>query len=308
MTAKILVTGGAGFIGSHLVEGLLAKGYTVRVMDNLASGRKDWVHPESEFIEADICDANACLRAAEGMDAIFHMAAMSRAGPSLDNIEICTQSNIIGTQNILVASRAKKVGKVVYSGSSTYYGNQPAPHFEYETPSQFLNFYALTKYMGEQYTLMFDNIFRLPAVVLRYFNVYGPRQPQEGAYALVLGIFLKRWLENKPLVIHGEGRQRRDFIHVRDVVRANIMALESDVHGQIFNVGSGTNISIQELADLISKNQVHQQRRPGDAEITLADIRRITAALGWRPEISFDDGLREMMSSVKADMLQLAPL
>lgn len=300
MSQHVLVTGGAGFIGSHLVEALIVRGYAVRVMDNLASGRRDWVHPEAEFIAADICDANACLHAATGMDAVFHTAAMSRAGPSLDNIEICTQSNIIGTQNVLAAARAQKVGKVVYSGSSTYYGSQPAPHIEYETPPQFLNFYALTKHVGEQYTLMFDEVFGLPTVVLRYFNVYGPHQPQEGAYALVLGIFLKRWLENKPLIIHGDGRQRRDFIHVRDIVRANIMALESEIHGQIFNVGSGTNISIQELADRISKHQVHQQRRPGDAEVTLADIRRITATLGWRPEVSFEDGLQEMMSRVKA--------
>jgi nucleoside-diphosphate-sugar epimerase len=296
----VLVTGGAGFIGSHLVEALIGQGYRVRVLDNLVYGRREWVHLQAEFLRGDICDLDTCRRAAEGVSGIFHAAAMSRAGPSLDNIDVCTQANIVGTQNVLIAGRAAGIRKLVYSGSSTYYGNRPPPHREHETPADFLNFYALSKQVGEQYALMFDRVFDTPCLVLRYFNVYGPRQPQVGAYALVLGIFLRRWADGQPLVIHGDGTQRRDFVHVRDVVRANIMAFESDRRGEIFNVGSGTNVSIKELADLISANQVHEARRKGDAEVTLADIGRIRAALGWSPATSFETGLREMMARAKS--------
>lgn len=218
---------------------------------------------------------------------------MSRAGPSLDAIDFCTKQNIIGTQNILIAANAAKVRKVVYSGSSTYYGNQPPPHSE-DLRADFLNFYALSKGVGEQYCLMFDRLFDLHTVILRYFNVYGPRQPEVGEYALVLGIFLRRWKEGKPLELHGTGQQRRDFVHVADVVRANVGVFESDQRGKAFNVGSGINVSIKDLADMISPNQVHTARRGGDAEETLADITAIRQGLGWEPEISLDEGLREM--------------
>jgi UDP-glucose 4-epimerase len=292
----VLVTGGAGFIGSHLVETLIFKKYKVRVLDSLVYGKLEWIHPEAEFIKGDISSLEECRKAMKGgIEGIFHMAAMSRAGPSIDAIDSCTTNNIIGTQNILIAGREAKVKKIIYSGSSTFYGNRPVPHNEFNTQSDFLNFYSLSKYVGEKYTLMFDRLFGLSAIVLRYFNVYGPRQPEVGAYALVLGIFLKRLVENKTLEIHGDGNQRRDFIHVRDVVAANIASYESDIHNEIFNVGSGKNISIKELADLISKNQTFLPRRPGDAEETLADITNITKKINWRPSISFEEGLQEMI-------------
>ncbi len=295
MKKKVLVTGGAGFIGSHLAEALLAKNYQVRVIDSLIYGRREWVPAAAEFIEADIANSEACRKAAAGVDGIFHLAAMSRPGPSFDSVELCTSSNIVGTQNILIAARENKVKRFIYSGSSCFYGNRPIPHREYETPGEALNFYGLTKMTGEQYALLFDELFDLPSVVLRYFNVYGPRQPETGAYALVLGIFLRAQLRGEPLTIHGDGVQRRDFVHVNDVVRANIMAYESDVRRSILNVGSGTDISIKELADLISPNQVHTPPRPGDSKATLADITRIRKALGWKPQVRFEDGLRDLM-------------
>lgn len=291
---RVLVTGGAGFIGSHLCEGLLARGLGVRVLDSLIYGRREWVPGACEFIEGDIRDIAACHRAAAGMDAILHCAAMSRSGPSQEAIEICTGSNITGTQNMLLAARDAGVKRFIYSGSSTYYGNRTPPHRESDPPD-LLNIYGLTKRVGEQYTLMFDQGFDLPSVVLRYFNVYGPRQPETGAYALVLGIFLKRKAEGKPLEIHGDGRQRRDFIHVRDVVAANIAALESSVRGDVFNVGSGAGLSVQELADMISPDQVHTEARKNDSAATLADISKIRAALGWSPQISFAEGLKELL-------------
>lgn len=293
MNDLVLVTGGAGFIGSHLAERLLARGYRVRILDNLVYGQTRWVPSGAQFIQGDITDLDACRRACEGARGVFHAAAMSRAAPSLQAIDACTRQNIVGTQNILIAARDAGAKKLVYSGSSTYYGNQPGPHTE-DMRADFLNFYALSKYVGEEYCRLFDRMLNFSTVILRYFNVYGPRQPQTGAYALVLGVFLRRWHDNYPLEIHGTGAQRRDFVHVRDIAECNVAAYESPAHNITLNVGSGTNISVKELADLISPNQVYLPRRAGDAEVTLADISRTTATLGWRPRIPFSEGLEEM--------------
>jgi nucleoside-diphosphate-sugar epimerase len=290
---SVLVTGGAGFIGSHLSEGLLARGYKVRVLDSLIYGNRQAVPSGAEFIEGDIRDIATAARAAAGMDGVFHCAAMSRSGPSQEQIDICTGSNITGTQNMLLAARDAGVKRFIYSGSSTYYGNRTPPHRESDPPD-LLNIYGLTKRVGEQYCLLFDKDFDLPCLVLRYFNVYGPRQPETGAYALVLGIFLRRHNDKAVLEIHGDGSQRRDFVHVRDVVAANIAAFESPLRAEIFNVGSGESISVKELADMISPAQVHVEGRKGDSAATLADISRIKAALGWSPKISFAEGLKEL--------------
>jgi nucleoside-diphosphate-sugar epimerase len=295
---NVLVTGGAGFIGSHLCEGLLARGHKVRVLDSLIYGDRQAVPAGAEFIEGDIRDLSTCKRAAAGMDGIFHCAAMSRSGPSQEQIEICTGSNITGTQNMLLAARDAGVKRFIYSGSSTYYGNRPPPHRESDPPD-LLNIYGLTKRVGEQYCLLFDQDFGLPCLVLRYFNVYGPRQPETGAYALVLGIFLRRHADNQVLEIHGDGKQRRDFVHVRDVAAANIAAFESPLRGEIFNVGSGENISVKELADMISPAQIHIEGRKGDSAATLADISRIKTALGWSPKITFAEGLQELKALTK---------
>jgi nucleoside-diphosphate-sugar epimerase len=291
----MLVTGGAGFIGSHLVERLVSEGHHVRVLDSLCQGRAEWVHPSAEFIEGDITSLPSCRRACDGVEVIFHLAAMSKVGPSIDKFEFCTEQNIIGTQNILIAARDAKVGKVVYSGSSTYYGNGAAPQAETSLPNC-LNPYAVSKYVGEQFCEIFSRLYKLPTVTLRYFNVYGPRQPAVGAYALVLGVFLEQRRCGIPLTIHGTGAQRRDFIHVADVVEANLAAWRSKCEGIAINIGSGTNISVQEIADMISRDQVHHERRAGDAEETLADIARAQELLGWEPQVSFSDGLAELLN------------
>jgi nucleoside-diphosphate-sugar epimerase len=294
----VLVTGGAGFIGSHLCEGLLARGLGVRVLDSLVYGRRDWVPAPCEFVAGDIRDLETCHRAAAGMEGVFHCAAMSRSGPSQEQIDVCTGSNIIGTQNMLLAARDAGVRRFIYSGSSTYYGNRAPPHRESDA-ADLLNIYGLTKRVGEQYCLLFDEGFGLPCVVLRYFNVYGPRQPETGAYALVLGIFLRRHAEGKTLEIHGDGSQRRDFVHVRDVVAANIAAYESTVRGEVFNVGSGTSLSVKQLADMISPDQIHTEARKGDSLATLADIAKTRNTLGWTPKVSFEDGLDELKALTK---------
>ncbi len=294
----ILVTGGAGFIGSHLCEALLARGYLVRVLDSLIYGKREWVPAAAEFLQGDIRDPQDCARATAGVEGVIHCAAMSRSGPSQDHLDFCTQTNIAGTQNMLLAARHAGVKRFIYSGSSTCYGSLPPPHHEDAAP-QFLNIYALTKQAGEQYALLFDRSFDLPCVVLRYFSVYGPRQPETGAYALVLGIFLRRAADGLPLEIHGDGSQRRDFVHVRDVVRAQIAALESDARDAVFNVGSGANISVQELADMISPSQRHVAARKDDSNATLADISKIKIALGWSPQVAFADGLKELQALVR---------
>ncbi|HEU0160764.1 MAG TPA: NAD-dependent epimerase/dehydratase family protein [Rhizomicrobium sp.] len=296
---NVLVTGGAGFIGSHLCEALVAQGYAVRVLDNLAYGRREWVPPSCEFILGDITDAQACHAAAAGMDGIFHLAAMSRSGPSQEHVDLCTRSNVVGTQNMLLAARDAGVKRFIYSGSATAYGNLPPPHRE-DGPLEFLNIYALTKRAGEQYSLLFDAQYDVPALVLRYFSAYGPRQPQTGAYALVLGIFLRRWREGLPLEIHGDGHQRRDFIHVRDIVAANIAAYESGLRGEILNIGSGSNISVRELAGMISSHQTFTPARKDDSLATLADISRAQDRLGWQPRIAFADGLEELKALIAA--------
>ena len=298
MSDLVLVTGGAGFIGSHLSERLIQRGYRVRVLDNLSFGRRDWVPSAAEFLEGDIRDPATCHNACAGVSGVFHTAAMSRVGPSQEAVDVCTQQNVVGTQNMLLAARDVKVKKFVYSGSSTYYGNQDVPHRE-DMRGEFLNFYALSKYAGEEYCRMFDRVFGTPIVVLRYFNVYGPHQPQSGPYALVLGIFLKAWRDGKTLEIHGTGAQRRDFIHVRDVADCNIAAYESPAHDDTFNVGSGSNISIKELADRISPDQVPGPARAGDSKETLADISHTLSILNWKPVVTLEDGLAELKYLVR---------
>jgi nucleoside-diphosphate-sugar epimerase len=291
---KVLVTGGAGFIGSNLVDKLLDNNYDVKVLDNLIYGNLKWVSKEAEFLNGDIRDIELCKKAVKSVDAVFHLAAMSRSGPSFQNITDCTEINILGTQNMLLAARDAGVSKFVYSGSSTFYGNSSAPQNEVNTPPDFLNAYGLSKFVGEEYVSLFDKIYGLPTISFRYFNVYGPRQPVDGAYALVLGIFLNNKKMLKPLIIHGDGSQRRDFVHVSDVANANILALESLHRNRIYNVGSGVNYSIIEIAKMISDNIIYVPRRLGDADITLADISSISADLGWVPSMSFSNGLMDL--------------
>lgn len=294
MKETLVVTGGAGFIGSHLTESLIEGGYKVRVIDNLSTGKKEFVPQKADFYEGDILDRGILKKVFKGASGVFHIAAMSKVAPSIDKPEFCTEQNIIGIQNVLIAAKDAGIKRVVYSASSSSYGNRPAPQREDMLPDP-LNPYALSKYVGEQYCRLWTYLYKLPTISLRFFNVYGPRQPETGAYALVLGIFLKQHKENKPLTIHGYGTQRRDFVHVSDVVRALISAYKSKASGIVLNVGSGGNISIKELADLISSNQVYGPRRRGDAGTTLADITKIKKILNWRPKVAMEQGIKELI-------------
>lgn len=297
---RMLVTGGAGFIGSHVCELLLERGFLVRVLDNLSTGRKEFLPNDAniEFINGDITDKGTCNAACQDVEGVFHLAAMSKVLPSLednDMVEFCTLNNVVGTQNILLAAFQEKVKKVVYSASSTYYGNNPAPQRENMLPNCQTP-YALTKYIGEQYCELFDSLYNLQTISLRYFQVCGPRQPYEGNYALVAGIFIQQMRSGMPLTIHGDGSQRRDFVYVKDIAQANIKAYESDAHHLVVNIGTGTSHSIKELADIISLNQrLGLPMRKVDMLETKADISLCKSLFGWAPQVKFEEMVKEML-------------
>ena len=300
----VLVTGGAGFIGSHLADALLERGLTVRVLDNFLTGSRKNLNPRSELVEADIRERAAIEPAFAGVDCVFHTAALPRVGLSIERPVETHLVNVVGTLNVLMAARAAGVRRVVYSGSSSVYGEQPGEQAgeqprlalsETMTPNP-LSPYALQKLMGEEYVRMFHRLYGLGALSLRYFSVYGPRMDLEGAYATVIGAFLRARREGRPLQIRGDGEQRRDFTHVRDVVRANLAAMDCALEdGSAINVGRGDALSVNRIAELIGGPQVNVAPRPGEPRDTLADLARSRAILGWSPEVETEDGVRELM-------------
>lgn len=291
---RILVTGGAGFIGSHLVERLINDGHDVLVVDNLSSGSKDWVSDKAELIVEDLQNINFLKKVLQGVEVIFHLAAMSRSGPSIDQPELCFNSNILGTHNILSEAMKSSVNRIIYSASSTCYGNQPIPH-TITTPVDLLNYYSQSKYAAEQELLVAARTGKMKVVSLRYFNVYGPRQPLVGNYALVTGIFTEAKRNNQPVVIHGDGRQTRDFIHVSDVVEANIKSMDDGVPNGAYNIGSGKNTSVLDLAKMLELNYSFGERRTADAANTLADISETKRFLKWGPKVELADGLSQLI-------------
>ena len=291
---KVLVTGGAGFIGSHVAELLLSRGYEVDVVDNLTLGSRDWVPDGARFIEGSILDLPLMRELCAGKDGVFHLAAMSRVLPSIgagpESTLFSAEQNITGTLNVLVAAAEAKVGKVVYSASSTYYGQTPAPHRE-DGPLGAHTPYGVSKYVGELYCKQFSAMYGLPTVCLRYFQVYGPRCPKTGPYAMVSAIFIDQWLRGEPLTIQGTGEQKRDFVHVYDVAYANLLAFEKPVgDGEVINVGRGESFSIKHLADLISDDQTFTPARAFDMPETRADVSKCWRLLGWVPSIHFVEG------------------
>ena len=295
-TRAVLVTGGAGFIGSNLVDELLARGLQVRVIDNFATGNRRSLNPGAELIEADIRDGEAIRPAFEGIDCVFHVAALPRIPLSIAKPVETHMTNVVGTLDALIAARDAKVRRFVYSGSSSVYGNQTVlPLVETMTPNP-LNPYALQKQVGEQYTRMFHRLFGIETLTLRYFNVYGPRMASEGAYVTVISAFMAARARGVPLEIHGDGEQTRDFTHVSDVVAANILAMDAAVaDGRAINVGAGRNVSINRIADLIGGERVRHHRRQGDMRDTLADTGEAMRMLGWHPRVTIEEGIRRLM-------------
>jgi nucleoside-diphosphate-sugar epimerase len=291
-----LVTGGAGFIGSHLVNALLDRGLRVRVIDNLTTGGAEKVNAAAELVEADIRELESIRPAFKGIDCVFHVAAMPRVPLSIQRPVETHMVNVIGTLNVLVAARDAGVRRVVYSGSSSAYGDQPRLPLREDMAPNPMNPYALQKLTGEQYARLFHRLFSLQTLTLRYFNVFGPGMATEGAYVTVISVFLRARREGKPLTICGDGEQSRDFTHVRDVVRANVLAMDCPIaDGRAINIGNGRNVTINRVAELIGGPTVNIAPRPGDARHTLADNAEASRILSWRAEVGFEDGLAELV-------------
>ena len=283
-----LVTGGAGFIGSNLVDYLLKQGHTVVCIDNESANNENFYWNDKAWnINADITDYKVMKNAFTNVDYVFHLAAESRLQPAIENPIQAVHKNCVGTATILQCAREVGVKRFVYSSTSSAYGNNPYPNVETQ-PDDCLNPYSASKAAGEKFCKMYTDLYGLETVILRYFNVFGQRSPARGQYAPVIGIFQRQKEAGEPLTLVGDGSQKRDFIHVEDVARANYIAATVDLGdhiGEVFNIGSGKNYSIKDIADVISDNQVFIPKRSGEMETTLADITKVESVMGWKPEI-----------------------
>jgi len=293
---KSIVTGGAGFIGSNLVDKLLDLGHEVYCIDNQSSSYDNKYYWNENAINYNIdIKSNKIEFILKNTDYVFHLAAQSRIEASLKNPNKTIEDNILGTLNILEYSRQNNIKILVFSSTSSIYGNNKIPNKESQK-EDCLNPYSISKFSCEKLCKMYYEIYKLKTIILRYFNVYGPREPQESKYAPIIGKFL--YLNNKglPLTINGDGNQRRDFTHVLDVVNANILSIEKDIkekyYGKVFNVGSGTNISIKQIADIISNKIVYCPKKAGESKETMADNLKIKKALGWKPTIKLNNYLK----------------
>lgn len=292
--AKCLVTGGAGFIGSNLVDALIKRGDKVVIIDNLSTGKKENINPQAEFHHLDLKDIEKIKPLFLGVDYVFHLAAFPRVQPSIQDPIFSNEMNLTNTLNILVAARDAKIKKVIYSASSSAYGDQEKMPLKEDMPARPLSPYGLQKYVGELYCRLFSEIYDLPTVSLRYFNVYGKRQALEGAYCLVMGIFVAQRLRNEPMTIVGDGANRRDYTNVDDIVAGNILAMESNKvgKGEIINLGRGHNFSINELAQMIGGPTVNLPPRIEPKE-SLADNTLAKELLGWVPQVDLPEWLEE---------------
>ncbi len=292
---KSVVTGGAGFIGSHLVDALVEKGFEVHVVDNLSGGRRKNVSPKAVLHEVDIRDFEKLSGIFHRAQYVFHAAALPRVQPSIQDPRTTHDINVTGTLNVLVASRDAGVKRVVYSASSSAYGNQDTLPLREDMEARPLSPYGLQKYMGELQCRLFSQVYGLETVSLRYFNVYGPRASTEGAYALVIGKFLEQRKKGEPLTIVPDGTQSRDFTHAADVVRANLLAVSSPKvgKGEVINIGGGRNRTILEVADLIGGPRVFAEPRL-EPKHTLAGITKAKELLGWEPTVVLEEGIEEL--------------
>ena len=298
MTISI-VTGGAGFIGSHIVEKLRKLEHMVVVIDNEYSDndnfhwRKDTLN-----VNIDITDYKALKKAFTGADYIFHCAAEARIGPAIENPVHALNINTIGTCNVLQCAREVGAKKVLYSSTSSGYGLNEAPNIETQ-PDDCLNPYSVSKIAGEKLCKMYTDLYGLNTIIFRYFNVFGERAPRKGQYAPVTGIFLRQKEAGESLTIVGDGEQRRDYIYVKDVANANIMAAisnpDDDAYGQVYNVGSGKNYSVNEIASFISDDTINIPPRIGEARNSLANIDKIQKTFAWKPEVDVEQWIKTQL-------------
>jgi UDP-glucose 4-epimerase len=299
---KVLVSGGAGFIGSHLVDLLIETGYEVIVIDNLSNGRLSNIshlmnNRKFKFHEIDIINLDEIKPIFQDVDWVFHLAGMADIVPSIESPKQYYECNVTGTFNVLEASRKAGIKKIIYAASSSSYGipdKYPTPETSDIKPQYP---YALTKYMGEELVIHWSKTYKIPAVSLRLFNVYGPRSRTTGAYGAVFGVFLSQKINKKPFTIVGDGTQTRDFTYVTDVAKAFLKAAESSATGIALNVGSDKHYSVNRLVELLGGGELtYVPKRPGEPDCTYADTTKIHEILGWQPEVSFEKGVAEMLN------------
>jgi len=295
---RYLVTGGAGFIGSNIVDRLIADGHDVIVIDNESSDAHEqfYWNPAAHNHKHDICDFERIRHMFTDVDVVYHLAAESRIQPAIHNPIYATTVNTVGTCNILQASREAGVKRVIYSSTSAAYGLSNTPPLKEDMPRDCLNPYSISKCAGEDLCKMYTALYGLETVAFRYFNVYGERQPLKGQYAPVIGLFLRQKAEGQPMTIIGTGKQRRDFTHVSDVVAANILAADLEnkkVVGELFNIGTGTNCNIVELAEAIGGDITFLPPRPAEAMVSLANNEKARELLHWTPVVKLKDWIKE---------------
>ena len=305
MTARpvAVVTGGAGFIGSHMVDNLLAHGYRVRAVDSLVSGRESNLsHLKSSgdfsFERADVRDLDPGHSLFDGVRYVFHFAGIGDIVPSIERPTEYMSANVQGTVQVLECTRHAKAAKLVYAASSSCYGLAVTPTRE-DHPIAPQYPYALSKWMGEQACLHWYRVYRLPVNSIRIFNAYGTRGRTTGAYGAVFGVFFRQKLAGKAFTVVGDGKQRRDFLYVTDVAEAFRLAAETDKTGDIWNLGAGNPQSVNRLVDLLGGDKVYIPKRPGEPDCTWADISKITRDLDWKPRVSFEAGVARMMSEIE---------
>lgn len=312
MSAKpvAVVTGGAGFIGSHMADNLLARGYLVRAVDNFVSGRESNIahlasNADFSFERADVRDLKPDSKVFSGARQVIHFAGIGDIVPSIERPDEYMSANVQGTVRVLECARHAGVKKLVYAASSSCYGLAATPTRE-DHPIAPQYPYALSKYMGEQACLHWHQVYGLPVNSIRIFNAYGTRVRTTGAYGAVFGVFFKQKLAGKPFTVVGDGTQRRDFLYVTDVAEAFRLASETDKTGRIWNLGAGNPQPVNRLVELLGGEKVYIPKRPGEPDCTWADISSITRDLGWRPQVPFEEGVRRMMAEI--DVWQDAPL
>lgn len=294
---KYLVTGGAGFIGTNLIKGLLAEGHEAVSLDNYSGGKKEERFQDgAKYIEGDIRNMDDLNTAMKGVDGVFHMAALPRVTYSVEHPRETHDVNVNGTLNVLLAARDNDINRVVFSSSSSTYGDQPRdvyPLKEDGIVKKPIAPYALHKYIGEHYCRLFSLLYKLETVSLVYFNVYGPYADPNGAYALVIGKFFQQVKDREPMTVCGDGEYYRDYTYVEDVVRANLLAMKKDTvgKGETINIGNGEPHSVNEIVELIGGEYMSIPERPGDMRYTEADNTKAKQLLGWEPTITLEEGI-----------------
>ena len=300
---KFIVTGGSGFIGSNLVDKLVDKGHLVIVLDNFSTGKRSNLshHKKKDvkIVKIDISKDNYLDKYFKNVDYVFHLAGLADIVPSIENPSKYFASNVVGTYNIIQVAKKANIKKFIYAASASCYGIPKKFPIKENAKINPMYPYAFTKWQAEELIMHWVKIYNFPAISFRFFNAYGPRSRTSGVYGAVFGIFLAQKLKRKPLTIVGNGNQTRDFIHVKDLVRAIIIAAQSKKTGKIYNIGSGKEIKINKIAILIGGKRIHIPKRPGEPDRSLADISKIKKDLNWSPKIKIEEGINDLLSKIR---------